>query len=85
MELMINQFLCKASMTRLVFIAIFSFASINTFAASFLEISLKNEIDVKDGSYIAKEYGGQGRYALINHRNGRFESGDIASAECSDG
>lgn len=66
------------------FTLIFLIPSI-TIAATYLEISIKNEIDMKDGSYIAKEYGGQGRYALINHSHGRFEGGDIANAECSDG
>jgi hypothetical protein len=54
-------------------------------AATSIEISIKGEIDLKDGSYIAKEYGGQGRFALISHSHGRFEGGDIATASCSDG
>lgn len=54
-------------------------------AATSLEIDIKNEIDLKDGTYLAKEYGGQGRYALITHSHGRFEGGDIAEAICSDG
>lgn len=55
------------------------------FASTTLEINIKNEIDMKDGTYLAKEYGGQGRYALISHSHGRFEGGDIATASCSKG
>ena len=54
-------------------------------AAAVLEIDIKNEIDLNDGNYLAKEYGGQGRYAFINHSHGRFEGGDIAEAVCTDG
>lgn len=54
-------------------------------AAAELEIDVKNEIDLKDGTYLVKEYGGQGRYALISHSHGRFEGGDIAAALCTDG
>lgn len=54
-------------------------------AAAVLEIDIKHEIDLKDGAYLAKEYGGQGRYALISHSHGRFEGGDIAEAACTDG
>jgi hypothetical protein len=54
-------------------------------AAAVLEIDIKNEIDLKDGTYLAKEYGGQGRYAFINHSHGRFEGGDIAEAACTEG
>ena len=61
-----------------------AFASIAIAAAS-LEIDIKNEVDLKDGSYIAKEYEGQGRYALITHNHGSFEGGDIAGASCTDG
>lgn len=63
------------------------FAGYSSFAiaAAVLEIDIKNEIDLKDGSYLAKEYGGQGRYALITHSHGRFEGGDIAEAVCTDG
>lgn len=50
-----------------------------------LEIDIKNEIDLKDGTYLVKEYGGQGRYAFITHSHGRFEGGDIAEAACTDG
>ncbi len=53
--------------------------------AANLEIDIKNEIDLKDGNYLAREYGGQGRYALISHNHGRFESGDIAEAVCTSG
>ena len=63
------------------------FANYSSFvaAAAVIEIDIKNEIDLKDGSYLAKEYEGQGRYALINHSHGRFEGGDIAEATCTDG
>ena len=54
-------------------------------AATELEIDVRNEIDLKDGTYIAKEYGGQGRHALISHSHGRFEGGDIARALCTEG
>lgn len=54
------------------------------FAAS-LEIDIEHEINLKNGMYIAKEYGGQGRYALISHDHGRFEGGPIAAAVCTDG
>jgi hypothetical protein len=54
-------------------------------AAAVIEIDIKNEIDLKDGTYLAKEYGGQGRYAFINHSHGRFEGGDIAVAACTEG
>ncbi len=56
-----------------------------TTAAAVLEINIKNEIDLKDGTYLAKEYGGQGRYTLIDHSHGRFEGGDIAIASCTNG
>lgn len=63
-----------------------AFTTISASAASaVIEIDIKNEIDMKDGSYIAKEYGGQDRYALITHDHGRFEGGDIAEAICTDG
>ncbi len=61
------------------------FVACNALAAASIEIDVKHEIDLKDGTYLAKEYGGQGRYALINHGHGRFEGGDIASAVCTDG
>lgn len=54
-------------------------------AETSLEIDIKNEIDLKDGTYLAKEYGGQDRYAFITHSHGRFEGGDIAEAICTDG
>lgn len=54
-------------------------------SAASLEIDIKHEIDLKDGTYIAKEYGGQGRYVLITHDHGLFEGGDIARAECTSG
>lgn len=68
-------------------LATIGFASYSSFAvaAAALEIDIKNEIDLKDGTYLAKEYGGQGRYAFINHSHGRFEGGDIAEAVCTDG
>ncbi|MBY0575401.1 MAG: hypothetical protein K2P67_02250 [Gallionellaceae bacterium] len=50
-----------------------------------IEIDIKNEIDLKDGTYLAKEHGGQGRYAFITHSHGSFEGGDIAEAVCTDG
>ena len=50
-----------------------------------LKIDIKNEIDLKDGTYLAKEFGGQSRYALITHSHGRFEGADVAQAVCSDG
>jgi hypothetical protein len=53
--------------------------------ATLVTIDVKNEIDLKDGTYLAKEYGNQGRYAFITHSHGRFEGGDIAKAICSDG
>jgi hypothetical protein len=67
--------------------AIMVFASYSSLAtaATVLEIDIKNELDLKDGAYLAKEYGGQGRYAFINHSHGRFEGGDIAEAACTDG
>lgn len=64
---------------------IFAGYSSLSIAAAVLEIDIKNEIDLKDGTYLAKEYGGQGRYALINHSHGRFEGGDISEAICTDG
>jgi hypothetical protein len=54
-------------------------------AETSLEIDIKNEIDLKDGTYIAKEYGGQDRYAFITHSHGRFEGSDIMEAICTDG
>lgn len=54
-------------------------------AATEIDIDVKNEIDLKNGTYIAKEYGGKGRYALITHNHGRFEGGDIANAHCTEG
>lgn len=54
-------------------------------AATFLEIDIQNEIDLGDGTYLAREHGGQGRYAFITHSHGRFEGGDIAEANCTDG
>ncbi len=60
------------------------FASLKSYAA-YLEIDVANEIDLKNGTYIAKEHEGQGRYALISHDHGRFEGEDIMSADCSDG
>ncbi len=62
-------------------------ASYSSFAlaSAVLEIDVKNEIDLKDGTYLAKEYGGQGRYTFINHSHGRFQGGDIAEAVCTDG
>lgn len=54
-------------------------------AAASLEIDIKNEVDLKDGTYLAKEYGGQGRYVFITHSHGRFEGGDIVEAICTDG
>lgn len=54
-------------------------------SATIIEIDIKNEIDLKDGTYLAREYGGQGRYAFINHSHGRFEGGDIAEAACTEG
>lgn len=71
---------------RSLFVAgIFTLYSSVSTAAAVLEIDIKNEIDLKDGTYLAKEYGGQGRYAFINHSHGRFEGGDIAEAVCTDG
>ena len=61
-----------------------AFSSIAAAAAS-VEIDIKNEIDLKDGTYLAKEVGGQGRYSLITHNHGLFEGGDIAEAICTDG
>lgn len=49
-----------------------------------LEIDIKNEIDLKDGTYLVKERAGQGRYAIITHNHGRFEGGDFAQATCTD-
>lgn len=60
------------------------FASLKSYAA-YLEIDVANEIDLKNGAYIAKEYEGQGRYALISHDHGRFEGQNIMSADCSEG
>jgi hypothetical protein len=57
----------------------------NSHAAVIIEINIGEEIDLKNGTYLAKEYGGQNRYALINHSHGRFESGDIAIAKCKEG
>jgi hypothetical protein len=54
-------------------------------AAILLEIDIAHEIDLGDGTYLAQEYGGQGRYAFISHSHGRFEGGDIAEANCIDG
>lgn len=71
----------RSLFSAMIFAAYSSFA----LAAAVLEIDIKNEIDLKDGTYLAKEYGGQGRYAFINHSHGRFEGGDIAEAACTDG
>lgn len=70
-----------------ILLAVMFFAGYSSLAvaAAVLEIDIKNEIDLKDGTYLAKEYGGQGRYAFINHSHGRFEGGDIAEAVCTDG
>ena len=58
----------------------------STLNAAFLEINLKGEIGLSNGTYIAKENGGQGRYVLISHDHGSFETeGDVAEAECTDG
>lgn len=54
-------------------------------AATLLEIDIVHEIDLGDGTYLAQEYGGQNRYAFISHSHGRFEGGDIAEANCTDG
>lgn len=54
-------------------------------AEAYIEIDLKSEISLNDGSYLVKEYGGPGRYALISHSHGRFEGSDIAAAACSNG
>lgn len=64
-------------------VATISISAVATAAA--IEIDIKNEIDLKDGTYLAKEYGGQGRYALITHNHGRFEGGDISEAICTEG
>jgi hypothetical protein len=53
-------------------------------ASATLEIDIKNEIDLKDGTYLVKEHAGQGRYAIITHYHGRFEGGDFAQAKCTD-
>lgn len=60
-------------------------AYVSLAGAASLEIDIKHEIDLKDGTYLAKEYGGQGRYAFISHSHGRFEGGDIAQASCTEG
>lgn len=63
-----------------------AFAAISTGALSAsIEIDVEHEIDLKDGSYLARELGGQGRYALIGHGHGRFEGGDTARAVCTGG
>ena len=69
------------------FFAAMVFAAYSSFAlaSAVLEIDIKNEIDLKDGTYLVKEYGGQGRYAFINHSHGRFEGVDIAEAACTGG
>lgn len=67
--------------TALIFFLFYSFA---TYAEN-IKIDIENEIDLLDGSYLAKEFQGQGRYALINHSHGRFEGENIANASCSDG
>lgn len=54
-------------------------------AVTVVEIDIKNEIDLKDGTFLARESGGQGRYAFISHSHGLFEGGDIAEAICTDG
>jgi hypothetical protein len=71
----------------LTLIAIFIFFPFSVIAEAFLEIDINNEIDLKDGTFLAKEYEGQGRYAYITHSHGRFEGGDIGVAEaaCTDG
>lgn len=68
-------------LTLVIFAAYSSLAA----ATAVLEIDIKNEIDLKDGTYLAKEYGGQGRYAFISHSHGRFEGGNIVEAACTDG
>ena len=65
-------------------IMLMGFSSL-AFADAILELDIKNEIDLKDGTYLAKEYGGKGRYAYIDHSHGRFEGGDIATASCTNG
>ena len=69
------------------FIFILFFISFAAAAETVLQINIKNEIDLKDGNFLTKEeYGEQGRYALITHDHGRFESEeDIMEAVCTDG
>lgn len=50
-----------------------------------IEIDIKNEISLNDGTYLVKEYEGTGRYALISHSHGRFEGFEIGAAVCSNG
>ena len=69
----------------LLVLIIFTIYTSVALAETSLEIDIKNEIDLKDGSYLAKEYGGQDRYALITHSHGRFEGSDIMEAVCTDG
>ena len=68
-----------------ILFVVLSTAFASSAPAASLEIDIKHEIDLKDGTYLAKEYGGQGRYAFISHSHGRFEGGDIAQAVCTDG
>jgi len=69
----------------LILITVCSIAIPITASAASIEIDIEHEISAKNGLYIAKEYGGQGRFALISHDHGRFDGGDIAAAECTDG
>jgi hypothetical protein len=54
-------------------------------SATQIKIDLTKETGFKNGYYLAPEYGGEGRYALISHSHGAFEGGDIAQAECTNG
>ncbi len=72
--------------TRMLLVALITLTLTSvTEAATSLEIDIAHEIDLGHGTYLAQEYDGQGRYAFISHSHGRFEGGDIAEANCTDG
>lgn len=71
--------------TQIALFTVTMLISSSAHTATRLEINLNTEIDMRNGYVIAKEYGGSGRYVLINHSHGKFESSDIVRAVCSDG
>lgn len=57
----------------------------NNIAKTSIRIDIENENDLQDGTYLAKEYEGRNRYALITHDHGGFMGGDVMDAVCTDG